>query len=266
MKQGHRPCRREMSAPATRVTLTTMARADHTEHGAAGADEVEKDITVEAYLAPKRAGPLNERGFCSLIDPDRDYHAEDVTKTTEHYVVFEQTGRRVSVSEREFKDISSDIATGELDGDLVSVEKETSRSTTKRHYTFNAADRFIKNHLLSELPENVVGLTPQADNGRLLDAETGEVVVDFNASQGYTKVLAHHDRRTESNRYEEDDDGIVSTHAVTLTCSVEDRPDRVERISDELVAALYDAFQAQEWVWKVRTAECKITREGDCFV
>lgn len=222
--------------------------------------QVEKELTVVGY-APEDFGlnPTgNKREFANEICPDTDFFEKKTKTSTKHYVVLEN-GDRIEVDQSEYDEFSEAIAQGNLEGCKVDKEQDTRR--TNRYGTYAAGRKWVSQVATEHLPDTLGDLHL---DGRQYKDDAGNCVIQLNASIGRDKPLRHHDERTEDRRYESPD----KRRSVTVTFSIGPAtPDRVDDLSDELVAAFYGVFgDGCDWCEKVRVAECEVARKGDCFV
>lgn len=221
------------------------------------AREVEKDVTIEAY-APMDADYDDERAFLdNELLPDIDWYEETTTESTVYRLVF-PNGREISLDSSDYETVKDDIASGEIPNDGISVRETTETDTDYVNSTWSASRKF-RDRLTEALPDEI-GDLQQSGRDYYLD-ETP--IASIRAGVGYNRVLQHQQRRTDDNRYETDD----YTWGVTVTVSFGPAPhDDIDGLSEQVVPQIVDALRKDAWCEKVRVAECKVEREGDCFV
>lgn len=223
--------------------------------------EVEKDVTIEAYTPMDSDEYADKREFLdAALLPEIDWYEREQTESTVYKLVL-PNGREVSVDKSEFETVKDDIASGEVSNDDIAVKEDVERDSRHKHRTWSAGRKY-RRRLAEALPESI-GEHLYKSRHSYVDSRTEATAVSFNASVGQQRVLQHQQRRTDENRYESDD----RTHAVTVNLSFGPAPaDKVDEYSENVVPEVVKALRQEAWCERVRVAECKVERQGDCFV
>ena len=167
-------------------------------------------------------------------------------------------GREIELDYEEFQTVRQDIASGQVSNDDINVTEATETDTKYVNSTFSG-NRKYRDRLCEALPEEIGDINR---SGRDFYVD-GSNVATIRASIGRQRVLQHQQRRTEDNRYESDD----YTWSVTINVSFGPAPlDDVNTLSETIVPEIVDALRKEAFIEKVRVAECRVEREGDCFV
>lgn len=216
--------------------------------------EVEKTVTVEGYV-PEGASYHSWREFADDLAPDTNWHEKTTTTTTTKYLVI--GGERVELGRSDADAITEAIAANPDVGVRVDVEKTTERDY--KHPRYRAGWR-ARDRLLDAMPSKLAGLHR---DGSQYQRPNGETVCSISASVDESKVLAHHEVRTDDNRYETTD----QRWSVTITFTLGPAPKaEVDEWSNSIVGPVSTTLGRFDCIEKVRAASCTEERQGDCFL